>query len=473
MSILCDFFAPSARRALAIATIAVGASIAWQSSALAFVGERVVSPGGIEAWLVESPDIPVISVDFSFAGGSALDPEGKEGVADFVSVMLDEGAADLDSQAFQAALNTNSISMGFGVGREHFSGWLYALSEDRDLAFSLLAKALQAPRFDPDPMERMRAVLTVQLQDSLKDPGSMASRAWWAAAFPDHPYGRPVGGTLETVAGITPDDLHAFVDSRFARDNLVIGVVGDITAEELGPLLDSTFGALPEQASPWELPDVEMAGRGEVLLVEVDLPQTIFLFGQPGPLSGSDEYHAVNVVNRVLGGSGFSARLYREIREERGLTYGVSTWLYGLDHAGLIMGSTSTVNNRAGETLEVLLAEWNLMAASGPHSDEVEEAKLYINGSYPLRYDNTSSIASALRVYQELDLPTDYYDVRHELVNAVTPDIAVQTAQDWYDADDLLVVVVGSPEGITPTQTASSEMKAMLGIPQTGEVSAD
>ncbi|MEQ9244561.1 MAG: pitrilysin family protein, partial [Nitratireductor sp.] len=318
-----------------------------------------------------------------------------------------------------------------------------------------------------------RAVLTVQLQDSLKDPGAIASRAWWAAAFPDHPYGRPVGGTLETVARITADDLHAFVESRFARDNLVVGVVGDITAEELGPLLDSTFGGLPEHASPWELPDVEMSGRGEVLLVEIDLPQTVFLFGQPGPLSGSDEYHAVNVVNRVLGGSGFSARLYREIREKRGLTYGVSTWMYGLDHAGLVMGSTSTVNNRAGETLEVLLAEWELMAADGPEADEVEEAKLYINGSYPLRYDNTSSIASALRVYQELDLPADYYDVRHELVNAVTPQIAVETAQAWYDVDDLLVVAVGSPEGITPTRTASSEMKAMLGISDTEDMPAE
>lgn len=464
MSILPDF-AVLVRSAAAVGAVAVGLGLAPLSSAHAFVGERVVSPGGIEAWLVESPDIPVISMDFSFAGGTALDPEGKEGVADFVSVMLDEGAADMDSQAFQAALTSNSISIGFGAGREHFSGSLYALSEDRELAFSLLAKALQAPRFDPEPLERMRAVLQVQLQDSLKDPGSLASRAWWAAAFPDHPYGRPPSGTLETLPTITADDLHSFVDSRFARDNLIIGVVGDITAAELGPLLDSTFGGLPEHATPWELPDVEMAGRGEVLLVEVDLPQTIFLFGQPGPLSRSDDYHPVNVVNRVLGGGGFSSRLYHEIRELRGLTYGVSTWMYGLDHAGLIMGSTSTVNDRAGETLEILLAEWARMAAEGPDPDEVEESKLYINGSYPLNYDNTSSIASALRAYQELELPADYYHVRHERVNAVTPQIAVETAQQWFDVEDLLVVVVGSPVGITPTQVASDEMKAMIGVP--------
>ena len=453
-------------RAIGALVVGLALGVAGHSShALAFVGERVVSPGGIEAWLVQSTQVPVISLNFSFEGGTALDPDGKEGVADFVSVMLDEGADDLDSRAFQGALTSNSISVGFSASRESFGGRLYTLSENRDLAFSLLAKALSAPRFDPEPMERMRAVLTVNLQDSLKDPGSIASRAWWAAAFPDHPYGRPPEGTLETIATITADDLHAFVESRFARDNLLIGVVGDISAEELGPLLDQTFGALQEHATPWVLPPTEMAGRGEVLLVDIDLPQSIFLFGQPGPIARSDDYHPVNVVNRVLGGSGFSSRLYAEIREKRGLTYGVSTWLYGLEQAGLIMGSTSTVNDRAGETLEILLAEWSRMAAAGPTIDEVDESKLYINGSYPLGYDDTSSIASALRVYQDLGLPIDYYDVRHELVDAVTPEIAVQTAQSWFNVDDLLVVVVGRPDGITPTQTADDDMKSMIGLP--------
>ncbi|MEZ5667823.1 MAG: pitrilysin family protein [Alphaproteobacteria bacterium] len=452
-------------RRAALAAGLVFATLSMPGGAHAFVGERVVSPGGIEAWLVQSSEVPVIAMDFSFEGGSTLDPEGKEGVADFVSVMLDEGAGDMDSRAFQAALNENSIGIGFSAARDRFSGQLYTLTDTSDLAFSLLAKALTEPRFDAEPMERMRAVLTVNLQDALKDPGAIAGRAWWATAFPDHPYGRPVEGTLDTIPLITADDLHQFAATRFARDNLIVGVVGDISAEALGPLLDRTFGALPEHATPWQLPDAEMAGQGEILYVDVDLPQTIFLFGQPGPVARSPEYHAVNVVNRVLGGDGFSARLYLESREKRGLTYGVSSWLAGLDHAGLIMGSTSTVNERAGETLQVLLAEWAKMAAEGPSDQEVDEAKLYINGAYPLSYDNTSSIASALRAYQELGLPADYYDVRHELVDAVTPDIARETARRWFNADDLLVVVVGRPVGIEPTRTASDAMKAMIGLP--------
>lgn len=445
------------------AAAAVG--IALTANALAFVGERVVSPGGIEAWLVQSADIPVISLSLAFEGGSALDPEGKEGVAEFVSYMLDEGAGGMDSRTFQAALTSNTISLSFGAGREDFSGSLYTLSENRDLAFDLLAKALTAPHFDAEPMARMRAALNANLNDALKDPGAIASNAWWATAFPDHPYGRPPSGTLETVATITDADLHAFVERRFAKDNLVIGIVGDITPEALGPLLDSTFGALPDHATPWALPDVEMQGGGEIVLVEVDLPQTIFLFGQPGPMTRSEAYHSVNVVNRVLGGSGFTAWLYREIREKRGLTYGASTWLYGLEHTGLIQGSTSTVNERAGETLEVLLEQWDKMGTEGPSAEEVNSAKLYINGSYPLRYDNTFSIASSLRGYQQLELPPNYYDIRHELVNAVTPEIAAATALDWYNVEDLLVVVVGQPVGITPTRVASDEMKAMIGLP--------
>ncbi|MGF1627366.1 MAG: M16 family metallopeptidase [Alphaproteobacteria bacterium] len=441
-------------------------ALASFSGAQAFVGERVVSPGGIEAWLVSSAEIPLISVNFSFEGGSSLDPEGKEGVAELVSYMLDEGAGDMDSRAFQSALNTNSIFMRFSAGLDEFGGSLYTLSANRDLAFSLLNKALTAPRFDEEPLGRMRAALLVQLRDAMRDPWSIASRAWWATAYPDHPYGRPIQGTEQSVLAIARADLQEFARTRFARDNLVIGVVGDITAEELGPLLDETFGALPEHATPWAVPDVEMQGRGEIVLVEIDLPQTNFLFGQPGPVTRSEAFHAVNVVNRVLGGGSFSGWLYREIRERRGLTYGVSTWLHGLEHTGLIMGSTSTVNARAGETLQILFEQWEKMAAEGPSAAEVEEARLYINGSYPLRYDDTASIASALRGWQQLDLPPDYYHVRHALVDAVTPEIALETARQWYNVEDLLVVVVGRPVGITPTRVASDQMKAMIGLPE-------
>jgi zinc protease len=238
-------------------------------------------------------------------------------------------------------------------------------------------------------------------------------------------------------------------------------------------LLDLTFGGLPEHASPWALPDVEPQGRGELLLVEVPLPQTVFLFGHTGPVSRSPDYHPVNVVNRVIGGDGFSSRLYREIRELRGLTYGVSSWLYGLEHTGLILGSTSTVNERAAETLQILREQWALMGTEGPTPEEVEQAKLYINGSYAIRFSNTSAISSALRTYQQLDLPPDYYHVRHELVDAVTPEIAVETARQWFNADDLLIVAVGQPIGITPTRVAGDAMKAMIGLPEDGDQPAE
>ncbi len=431
----------------------------------AFVGERVVSPGGIEAWYLYAPDVPVISVKFSFLGGSALDPEGKEGLADFVSVMLDEGADDLDSRAFQGLLNENSIGIGFSAYRDGFSGSLYMLSSDADLGFDLLTKALNAPRFDEEPLERMRRALVAGLRSSLQDPGTLASLAWFATAFPDHPYGRPVSGTLDTIAAMTADDLRGFVERRFARDNLVIGVVGDIDKDALGAYLDQVFGGLPAEATPWELPPVEMQGQGEIVIVDVDLAQSVFLFGQPGPLVDSDDYHPVNIVNRILGGSGFSSRLYDEIREQRGLTYGVATWLQSWDEAGMIMGQTSTINARAAETLEVLLAEWDKMATDGPTAQEVADARTFVNGSYPLRYDNTSSIATALRTYQELELPIDYYDLRPALVDAVTLDVARQTAEIWLDPSKLLIVIAGRPEGIEGGRIFDDEAKQMIGLP--------
>ena len=434
-------------------------------SADAFVGERIVSPGGIEAWYLHAPDVPVISFKFSFRGGSALDPDGKEGLADFVSVMLDEGAADLDSRAFQGLLTENSIGIGFNAYRDGFSGSLYMMSADADLGFELLSKALNAPRFDEEPMERMRRALIAGLRSGLQDPSTLASLAWFATAFPDHPYGRPVSGTLDTIATITADDLRGFVEQRFARNNLVIGVVGDIDQDALGAALDTVFGDLPAEATSWELPPVEMQGQGEIVIVDVDLAQSVFLFGQPGPVVDSDQYHPVNVVNRILGGSGFSSRLYEEIREQRGLTYGVATWLQSWDQAGMIMGQTSTINQRAAETLEVLLAEWEKMAVDGPTDSEVEDARTYVNGSYPLRYDNTSSIASALRTFQELELPIDYYHQRPALVDAVSLEVARQTASDWLDPSKLLIVIAGNPEGIEGGRIFDDEAKQMIGLP--------
>jgi zinc protease len=243
--------------------------------------EEVVSDGGLKAYLISEPSIPFLSLSFRFAGGAVSDPDGREGVANLVSVLLDEGAGDLDSQAYQTELEDLAIRLSFSAGRDSFGGDLKTLTVNRDRAFELLRLALNEPRFDEAPILRMKSQIQAGLRRRLDDPDRLASRAWFERAFGDHVYARPVDGTIETVEAITKDDLESFTAGRFARDNLLIGVAGDITADELGPLLDHVFGGLPATATALPTNPITPEDTG-VSVVRQDVPQSKVLFGQKG-----------------------------------------------------------------------------------------------------------------------------------------------------------------------------------------------
>ena len=295
--------------------------LAAASPAAAIEVQRVVSPGGIEAWLVEDHSNPIISLDMTFRGGAALDPVGKEGLANLVSGLIDEGAGDLDSQAFQGQLQDLSIGLSFSAGLDTFSGDLKTLTENRDTAFELLRLALNEARFDEEPVARIRSQILAGLAHDSENPGVIVRRTLNKVLFPEHAYGRPASGTTESVTGLTVEDLRRFTAERFARDVLMVGVVGDITAKDLARLLDETFLGLPATAAPVDLADTTPSGEGGVVVVEKDVPQSIVAFGHEGIERADPDYYTAYVVNYILGGGGFSSRLYKEIREKRGLAY--------------------------------------------------------------------------------------------------------------------------------------------------------
>lgn len=432
-------FARAVLAAVALALVAV-------APARAVTIDRVVSPGGIEAWLVEDRTIPVIAVEIAFRGGAALDPAGKEGLAGMVSGLLDEGAGELDSQAFQERLNDLAISLGFDAGLDIFIGSLKTLSENRDQAFELLRLALTVPRFDPEAVERIRSQISAYLERQAEDPGHIAARTWWEAAFPGHPYGRPVSGTTNSVVAITAEDLHAFAARRLARDRLVIAVVGDISADELAPLLDATFGGLPEVAAPAEVAEAAPETTGAVTVVPRDIPQSVVVFGQAGLKRDDPDWYGAYVVNYVLGGGGFSSRVYAELREKRGLAYSVYSYLNPLDHAGLILGGIGTRNDQARESLDLIRAEWRRMREAGPTAQELADAKAFLTGSFPLRLDSTDRIAGILVSIQLDDLGIDYLDRRAALIEAVSLEDVRRIAKRLLDPDALTFVVVGQPD---------------------------
>jgi len=419
------------------------------SPAAAIEVTRVKSPGGIEAWLIEDHTNPIIALGVAFHGGAALDPAGKEGLAEMVSGLLDEGAGDLESLAFQRRLEDTSISISFSAAFDRFSGQMQTLTEFRDEAFDLLRLAINEPRFDPEPVERIRSQILAGLASEAESPRYIAGRAWWEATFPNHPYGRPAGGTPDSIKAITADDLRTFVRSRLARDNLVVGVVGDITPAELAPLLDKTFGALPAKAAPAQVAEITPLTSGKVTVIRRPNPQSVVVFGQRGLKRSDPDFYAAYVMNYLLGGGSFNSRLYEEVREKRGLAYSVYSSLVPLDRSGLIIGGVGTQNPRAKESIDLIRAEWRRMATEGVSEEELQAAKRFLTGSFPLRFSSSSRIANMLVFIQLDDLGIDYLDRRNGFIEAVTREDIRRVARTLLDADALSFVVVGDPDGFS------------------------
>jgi zinc protease len=426
------------------------ALFAFAAPAGATTIERVVSPSGVVAWLVHEPAVPMIAVDFAFAGGAVQDPPGKSGTATFVASMLDEGAGDLDSKAFSDRLERKAIEMSFSAERDSIRGSLRTLTENRDEAFDLLRLALTSPRFDASDVEINRAQLASILRRQTTSPGDIASQRWWQTAFEGHPYGRPVNGTQESLAGITVDDMKTYAHKVLARQNLKVAVVGDIDAETLKPILDRVFGGLPEKPDLVAIESATPQGLGRRIDVNLDVPQTVVDFGGPGIARKDPDFMAAYLINHILGGGSSDSRLYQEVREKRGLVYSISDSLIWLDHSAVLIGGTATRADRTNETIDLLQKEIHRFAASGPTEAELAEAKNYLNSSFALNLDTSSKIAGLLVQLQLDGLNTDYFTKRPEMIGAVTLDDAKRVAKRLLD-NGLLVTVVGKPQAVAST----------------------
>jgi len=422
------------------------AALLWMGAAQALTIERVVTPSGIEAWLVQDHSNPIVALQLSFAGGDAFDPEGKEGLAAMVAGLLDEGAGDLDALAFQERIDDLSMSLAFATDSDNFLASLKTLSENRDEAFKLLRLALTAPRFDPDAVARVSAQTRAALQQEEQDPQAQVARAFAAQLYPGHPYGRVA--TLDSVKQIGADDLKAWAPAHLTRDRLVVSVVGDITPAELGPLLDATLAELPARSALPDIPEVAPPAKGQVKILRRPIPQSVVSFGGPGIKRDDPDWYSAYVMNYIFGGGGFSSRLMSEVRVKRGLAYGVGTGLVPHRHAGAIEGEVATRNDKLAASLEIIKQEMRRMADSDVSAAELGAAKTYLNGAFPLQMASTSSIASLLDVVQREHLGIDYFDRRPALIGKVSAADVRRIAGRLLDPDAMTFVVVGDPAGM-------------------------
>lgn len=412
--------------------------------------QSVTSPGGITAWLVEEHSIPFVALEIRFRGGASLDPADKRGVTNLMTGLLEEGAADMDARAFSRAQEELATSFDFDLSRDSLSVSARFLTENRAASVALLRAALQEPRFDDAAIERVRGQVLSVIQSDLKDPYDIAADAFAKMAYGDHPYAFATNGTAESVTALTRDDLLAAHRAVLARDRIYVGAVGDITAQELGALLDELLGDLPATGAPMP-PRAEVSIPPGVTVVDFATPQSVALFGQPGIAQSDPDFFAALILNQILGGGSFESRLMNEVREKRGLTYGVYSYLMTRDLANVYMGQVSSANDRIAQAIAVIRDEWAKAEAEGVTEQELRDAQTYITGAYPLRFDGNGPIANILVGMQMLGLPIDYIATRNDKVEAVTMADIKRVAQELLEPENLHFVVVGQPEGLETT----------------------
>lgn len=409
--------------------------------------QKVTSAGGITAWLVEERSIPFAAIEIRFRGGTSLDAPGKRGAVHLMTALLEEGSGEMDARAFAEAREELAASIRFDSGDDSISVSFRFLSENRDASADLLRQALTRPNFDEAPLERVRQQVISGIRQDLSDPGRIASETLAGLAWGDHPYATAGEGTVESVEALTRDDIVEAHARSIARDRVYVGAVGDISPDELAALLDQVLGDLPESGAV-QPADVDYAPPPGVTVVEFDTPQAVALFGHAGMDVDDPDFMVAYVVNEIMGGSGIRSRLSEEVRVKRGLTYGIGSYLVSKDHGAAVVGQVSTENGRMAETLDVVRAEWRRIADEGIAEEELADAKLFLTGAYPLRFDGNTNIAQILVGMQMDGRPIDYIANRNAMIEAVTIEDARRVATELYRPEALSVVIVGRPDGV-------------------------
>jgi zinc protease len=428
--------------------IAAVVALAYQGTARAADIQQVRSPGGIAAWLVQEKSLPIVAIRFGFDGGSAQEPMGKEGTAGLLAAMLDQGAGDLSSQAYQKQIDKLSVRLAFDADRDAFFGNFETLTKNLDKATELLRLAVTRPLLDPAILERTRAQLLARAGFEAGDNNKLANAQWMKQSFGAHAYARAISGTPDSLKAITRDDLDDYRKRVMARATLRVAAVGDIDAATLGKLLDQVFGALPAEPQLTAVADVQPQGPTKPTVVDVEGPQSVTIFGRRGIDRSDPDYVAGLVLSQLLGGGSSDARLVREVREKRGLSYWIYTLLFNFKHSTMLIGGFASPNKDVATSLALVRAEFKALAEQGPTQEEVDAAKSYLIGSFVLGLDSNAKIAEQMLRAQLQGLGVDFVNARKVQLAKVTRADVARVARSLLSTDDLSTAIAGQPVNI-------------------------
>lgn len=417
-----------------------------------------VDASGLSAWLIEDNTLPLVTLSLRIEGaGSASDVAPHYGRAAMAARLLKQGAAEYDAAGFTKALESRAIQLSMGVSKDAFSLTLKTTKDALEEAFRLTGLALGQANFQSDDVARIRNDMLASLRAAESSPNYHAGIAMRELLYGEHAYTNPPYGSSESLNAMTGDLLKEYTKRYLTKDRAIISVVGDISAAELAEMMGKYFGGLPEIAQPERLIETaELSQAPAYAAKEMAVPQSAILFVSAGIPRRHPDFYAAYVLTHMLGGSGLTSILAEAVRQEEGLSYSVGLGLTNERYASLLQGGVSTRTDGVAKTLEIIETTLAKVSQGGVSEEGFLRAKAYITGNFPLRLDNTGTLAAYLELMQEEDLGMDYLEKRNSYFEAVSHEDVQRLARELLSRPRY-VVVVGKDAKTHVKQAAQEE----------------
>jgi len=413
------------------------------SNAYALDLEREQLDNGLTLLVVERHNLPVVMVTLGIKAGSLVEPEEKSGLANLTAALLTEGTAKRTSRQISEEIEFVGGSLGASGGSDYITVHLSVLKKDLSFGFDLLSDIILNPSFPEDEMKKKVKRIKGSLKAGEDDPGFVASRAFIKEVFSNHPYGRLVQGSEESLDMIRRDDLEAFHNAYYTPDNSIMSVVGDITSDEVKALLEKHFSAWRSKGIKLlflpEMPDVK---KRHTVIIDKELTQANIILGHLGVSRSDPDYYAVSVMNYILGGGGFASRLMQNVREEKGLAYDISSFFNAEKAGGSFEVSLQTKNESANRAIEEILREIRKIRSEPVSDRELSDAKAFLTGSFPMRIETGARIANFLVAVEYHGLGMGYVDEYPAYISKITKEDVLRVAKKYLAPENYILVIV-------------------------------
>jgi zinc protease len=408
------------------------------------VPKRTVLSNGMVLLTSEQRALPMVSIELLIDAGTRHEPAEQAGLANLTSRLLTHGTQKRNAVQISETLDFMGASLSASCGEDVATVSMTILKKDLTAGLDLLAEVLTQANFPPAEIDRQKQAVIASIRARQEDPGAVAGIAFGAALFPKSPYGRPVEGSEATVKPLQQKALQDFYGRNYRPNRAIISVVGDVAEKEIADALTKALKGWSKGAPGTKPAAPAQIGQAQAVQVKKDLTQANIVLGHNGVTRGNPDYYAIQVMNYILGGGGFSSRAMDSIRNERGLAYSVYSYFAAEKSHGSFQFVMQTKNETAAEAIRIAKDEMRRMREQPVSEQELNDAKDYLIGSFPLRFDTNRKVASFLAQVEYYELGLDYPERYGDFIRKVSREDVARVAKQYLRPDDLITVVVGN-----------------------------